>query len=546
MLDLFLDDAGIVLASKFNKSQAFGIGSVVWKCCYTRHAIFRDRINIHVLEAHKKQVLHFSRRFKGIFALGIRSPSPHNPCRAGVPTRVAETRQNPLTSLVELEDAHLGSLPGFSRSTSLIADDQKERADQPVPSASNDTALQGASVLTSDTSTRTPVVTTPRPGIIVVSLYEARRLSLPRQYQNVFSSRNSGDSMSCRLGRYTTWNGKLQVGVDFEEHEASKLGVSDFEFLEAIGKGRFGRVMLVRKKDTNRPYALKSIRKASIIARSEVTHTLAERSVLAQINNPFIVPLKFVFQSPEKLYLVQAFVNGGGLFYRLKQEGRFDVDRSRFYAAELLCALESLHRFNVIYRDLKPENILRDYQDQAILHSVTLDLLGSKLEMKTKTRLALLVYEMPTGLPPFCEENTNKMHRKILSDPLTFPSDEIVPPAAKDPLTKLLNRDPSARLGANGSAEIKSHPFFHAIDWRKVLQRKYEPAFKPNVNGAFDTTNINLKFTSKAPQDYPNDLVFSQMIQEQFTGFSYNRPASGLNDGGDSIRDLSATEGLGD
>lgn len=116
-----------------------------------------------------------------------------------------------------------------------------------------------------------------------------------------------------------------------------------------------------RKRDTQRVYALKTLRKQHIISRSEVNHTLAERTVLAQINNPFIVPLKFSFQSPEKLYLVLAFVNGGELFHHLQREGKFDVGRARFYTAELLCALECLHGFNVIYRDLKPENILLDY-----------------------------------------------------------------------------------------------------------------------------------------------------------------------------------------
>lgn len=83
--------------------------------------------------------------------------------------------------------------------------------------------------------------------------------------------------------------------------------------------------------------------------------------MLAQVNNPFIVPLKFSFQSKEKLYLVLAFVNGGELFHHLQREGKFNETRSRFYAAELLLALEHLHGFNVVYRDLKPENILLDY-----------------------------------------------------------------------------------------------------------------------------------------------------------------------------------------
>jgi serum/glucocorticoid-regulated kinase 2 len=300
--------------------------------------------------------------------------------------------------------------------------------------------------------------------------------------------------------------GKLKIGVEYVQNRAGKLTIDDFELLKVVGKGSFGKVMQVRKKDTSRIYALKTIRKAHIISRSEVAHTLAERSVLAQINNPFIVPLKFTFQSPEKLYFVLAFVNGGELFHHLQKEQRFDVNRARFYTAELLCALECLHGFNVIYRDLKPENILLDYQGHIALCDFGLCKLDMKDEDRTNTfcgtpeylapellmgrgynktvdwwTLGVLLYEMLTGLPPFYDENTNEMYRKILSEPLHFPGPEVVPPAAKDLLTKLLNRNPDERLGAGGSAEIKAHPFFHAIDWRKLLQRKYEPTFKPNV-----------------------------------------------------------------
>ncbi|KAK2066634.1 hypothetical protein P8C59_000433 [Phyllachora maydis] len=331
--------------------------------------------------------------------------------------------------------------------------------------------------------------------------------------------------------------GKLKIGVEYVETRAGKLKIEDFELLKVVGKGSFGKVMQVQKKDTNRIYALKTIRKAHIISRSEVSHTLAERSVLAQINNPFIVPLKFTFQSPEKLYFVLAFVNGGELFHHLQKEQRFDVNRSRFYTAELLCALECLHGFNVIYRDLKPENILLDYQGHIALCDFGLCKLDMKDEDRTNTfcgtpeylapelllgngynktvdwwTLGVLLYEMLTGLPPFYDETVNEMYRKILSEPLHFPSHDVVPPAAKDLLTKLLDRNPQQRLGANGSAEIKAHPFFHAIDWRKLLQRKYEPAFKPNVADALDTANFD-----------PD----------------YNRPIAGLGDAGGSVKDPS-------
>jgi len=360
--------------------------------------------------------------------------------------------------------------------------------------------------------------------------------------------------------------GALRIGVKYVENKQRSLKIEDFELLKVIGKGSFGKVMQVMKKDTQRIYALKTIRKQHIISRSEVTHTLAERSVLAQINNPFIVPLKFSFQSPEKLYLVLSFVNGGELFHHLQKEQRFDINRSRFYAAELLCALECLHGFGVIYRDLKPENILVDYVGHIALCDFGLCKLDMKDEDKTNTfcgtpeylapellhgqgytkavdwwTLGVLLYEMLTGLPPFYDENTNEMYRKILAEPLHFPGPDVVPPAARDLLTRLLDRDATRRLGSNGASEIKAHPFFHSIDWRKLLDRKYEPSFKPSVLDERDTGNFDKEFTSEAPADsYVDGPMLSQTMQQQFAGWSYNRPVEGLGDAGGSISQANA------
>lgn len=346
--------------------------------------------------------------------------------------------------------------------------------------------------------------------------------------------------------------GSIHIQVAFKPHMNQHLTIDSFELLKVIGKGSFGKVMQVRKRDTLRIYALKTIRKAHIVSRSEVTHTLAERTVLAKVNNPFIVPLKFSFQSKEKLYLVLAFVNGGELFHHLQREGKFNEERSRFYAAELLIALEHLHGFNVVYRDLKPENILLDYTGHIALCDFGLCKLNMSESDTTNTfcgtpeylapellsghgytkcvdwwTLGVLLYEMLTGLPPFYDENTNEMYRKILQEPLRFP--EEVQPEARSLLVLLLNRDPAQRLGVNGAQDIKNHPFFAKhIDWKRLVAKKIQPPFKPAVASAIDTSNFDEEFTSEVPLDsVVDDSHLSQTVQQQFEGFSWSQSPLG-------------------
>ncbi|CAG8674411.1 13199_t:CDS:2, partial [Racocetra fulgida] len=279
-----------------------------------------------------------------------------------------------------------------------------------------------------------------------------------------------------------------------------------------------------------------------------VNHTLAERTVLAQINNPFIVPLKFSFQSTEKLYLVLAFVNGGELFHHLQREGRFDEERSRFYAAELLCALECLHDFNVVYRlvpNYSGHIALCDFglcklnmteSETTNTFCGTPEYLSPELLLGqgyTKTidwwTLGVLLFEMLTGLPPFYDENTNEMYRKILQDELRFPDE--VSSEARSLLTGLLTRDPNHRLGNNGAQEIKEHQFFSAIDWKQLILKKVQPPFKPSVESAIDTSNFDEEFTSETPQDsVVNDSHLSETIQRQFDGFTFN-PHEGVMSG---------------
>ncbi|RCK63403.1 Serine/threonine-protein kinase YPK2/YKR2 [Candida viswanathii] len=338
--------------------------------------------------------------------------------------------------------------------------------------------------------------------------------------------------------------GEIMLTIEFKPLTKKRLSIEDFDLLKLLGRGSFGKVMQVVKKDTKQIYALKIIRKQHIVSRLEVTHTLAERTVLARITNPFIVPLKFSFQSPEKLYLVLSFINGGELFWHLQREGKFSMDRSRFYIAELLTALESLHELNVIYRDVKPENILLDYQGHIALCDFGLCKLNMSNDDKTNTfcgtpeylapelllnqgytrsvdwwTLGTLLYEMLTGLPPFYDDDVPTMYKKILQNTLRFPT-FLEGTDAQDLLIKLLQKDPSLRL--DEAAEIKSHPFFKDIDWNKLLNKSYLPPFKPNVENLLDTSNFDPDFTNEKPQDSVVDDFLTESVQKQFGGWTYN------------------------
>merc|ERR1719409_529919 len=147
----------------------------------------------------------------------------------------------------------------------------------------------------------------------------------------------------------------------------SKPVLDDFQLLKVIGKGSYGKVMLVKHANSDQSFAMKMLRKDNVVKRNQVDHTQAERNVLEIARHPFIVDLMYAFQTPKKLYFVLEFCSGGELFFHLSRAGRFSEGRTRFYSAEILLALAYLHGLNIIYRDLKPENVLLDIDGHAKL-----------------------------------------------------------------------------------------------------------------------------------------------------------------------------------
>ena len=140
-----------------------------------------------------------------------------------------------------------------------------------------------------------------------------------------------------------------------------------------IGKGSYGKVLLVKKNNEKKVYAMKVLKKKQMIKRNQVEHIKAERKIMELVDHPFIVKLKYAFQNPQKLYLVMDYCPGGELFFHIQRVERFNEEAVKFYGAQLVLALEHLHLNNIIYREkkknkknlykkysLKPENVLID------------------------------------------------------------------------------------------------------------------------------------------------------------------------------------------
>jgi len=142
--------------------------------------------------------------------------------------------------------------------------------------------------------------------------------------------------------------------------EARDLDITDFEVGPTLGTGTFGRVRQVRYRPLASRYAfaLKMLKKTEIISLNQVAHIKSEKTILSQIDHPFIVRLICSFQNEKYIYMLFEFVSGGELFGRLRKEGRFSEDVTLFYATEIFLAIRYLHLKNVVYRDLKPENLL--------------------------------------------------------------------------------------------------------------------------------------------------------------------------------------------
>lgn len=305
------------------------------------------------------------------------------------------------------------------------------------------------------------------------------------------------------------------------------VGPQDFDLLCVIGQGAFGKVIQVRHQPTNKILAMKIVSNKYIVQHNSVAYLQAERDIMTKINHPFLISLKYAFQTKSNVYLVMPFVAGGELFHHLHKEGLLLESSARFYAAEMVLALEHLHSKGIIHRDLKPENVLLGADGHICLTDFGLAKEMTDEDDSTSTMcgtneymppemirrkaynqavdwwaLGALIYEMVTGYPPFRHKNRKKLHQKILNEKLPLP--KWLGSDTHSILKQLLERNVDKRLGSGkstmfqvkGVQAIKKHAFFKGIDWGLLEQKKMQPPILLKVASNTDTTYFSEEFTA--------------------------------------------------
>lgn len=287
-------------------------------------------------------------------------------------------------------------------------------------------------------------------------------------------------------------------------------------FVNTLGTGTFGRVFLVRPQERSNNegpfYAMKVLPKSEIVRLRQVEHINNERQILQAVRHPFIVSLYTFFQTPTNLFMCLEYIVGGELFSHLRRAVKFHNDVTRFYAAEILLAIEHLHSLNIIYRDLKPENILLDHEGHIkltdfgfakLVEDRTWTLCGTPeylapeiIQSKGHGKavdwwaLGVLIYEMLSGYPPFYDSSHIGIYEKILAGQIKFGSQ--IDPMAIDLIQKLLTPDITRRLGnlQRGSMDVKLHPWFLHCEWHCLLARTTTVPIRPICKHPGDTRNF--------------------------------------------------------
>ncbi|GAB7365267.1 hypothetical protein MBLNU230_g6349t1 [Neophaeotheca triangularis] len=292
-----------------------------------------------------------------------------------------------------------------------------------------------------------------------------------------------------------------------------EVNLNHFRLLRVVGKGAFGKVRIVERKDTGLTFALKYIRKDEVVRSESVRNIIRERRMLQHLNHPFLCNLRYSFQDMEYLYIVVDLMNGGDLRFHISRK-TFTEDAVRFWIAELACALRHIHKQGIVHRDVKPDNVLLDSEGHVHLadFNVASDFTpGKLLSSKSGTlaylapevyagkgyasevdwwSLGVLFYECIYNKRPFEANNSEALANTIMKAdpayPITSPPVSMV---CLHAISSLLEKDKTLRIGAASFESFTDNPFFREIDFEALERKEVEPVFCPSSDKTnFDAT----------------------------------------------------------
>jgi serine/threonine kinase 32 len=344
-----------------------------------------------------------------------------------------------------------------------------------------------------------------------------------------------------------------------------EVNLNHFRLLRVVGRGAFGKVRIVERKDTGLSFALKYIRKDEVVRSESVRNIIRERRMLEHVNHPFICNLRYSFQDIEYMYLVVDLMSGGDLRFHISRK-TFTEEAVRFWIAELGCALRYVHRQGIIHRDVKPDNVLLDADGHVHLtdFNVASDIIpGKVLTSKSGTlaylapevyagngydvradwwSLGVLFYECIYNKRPFEGNSESSLSTVIQAAKPKFPVTN--PPVSYLCLYAIkdaLELDPNKRLGSTWESFTK-HEFFSVIDFEALERKEIEPVFIPssektNFDATYDLEELLLEeapLEARARRQKPRERLkddatdkeiredeLYRMIETDFRPFDY-------------------------